>query len=812
MPELEATLIEKYFLGPGSGGTIGSVFVPDEDILEIFSVSDAFEAQRALVKSLPRASILRSYLSGEIRPTANQAPNYIRILIFLCWMQTTKTRQRGDRDFREMIERHIGESFRGASMRGLNPMWEHLRNHLEREHAIQLHLPAIHPHSQIGRTLRIAFPTWRDRAAFRKLRQDLDADQLLDPLLVSNRLNTTRHLQSEKMPSFEHNFKQFDMARKRGGRAYMETPFWQAWYSVVAEQAALECLEIAEGEFGEFELFRISPIGTRETITTPEEAVKYVPKPIGKAINNGVVLLENIGFGRYRATSSVQSNVFLLHRSKLDERTKGAVKSFSSINSVWILVSLRGSIEDSRSAEVPRQEFGWHGGIRVGGAYLGRAPLTPVLTHPAHASVSVEMGGTDIELVRTEAGLAMPLGTYSGGVIAHSKNESREILLVPRANEVGESRRLAFDVSREFSEDEFYFATTPSRENGIEQWSGRRFPACQVMVTIGEALYARTARGLSLAEAFEIASRGLSNTSERPSEWDILRAFGDSGWFDFTLLRRYPARRLLQCPVTASECSESGLVRISGPTPIAVVERLAAAADAAGVTLESLDGGSAWALPRYLVRAQGAALQDFLRRSQLPAPAEKVQATPQDGDPGGVHGYQVISRLDEERGFFVARTDSDMADGLYRLERKESLSPFLFRSVIRGLADRTFLSASLAILSHGVRRRKPLFAYDGSTLSGTAPRVSLPSSWARWVSDQTLCNAGLDLHNGRWRYVYPVGERSLEALSKLVQVIRPGNDGLPWVDRFIASASNADRTIYDSRAKRMRTAYFALGK
>ena len=80
-----------------------------------------------------------------------------------------------------------------------------------------------------------------------------------------------------------------------------------------------------------------------------------------------------------------------------------------------------------------------------------------------------------------------------------------------------------------------------------------------------------------------------------------------------------------------------------------------------------------------------------------------------------MHGYQVISRLDEERGFFASRNDGSMTDGLYRLERNESLNPFLYRSVIRGLPDRNFVSASIAILFHGARRRKPLFAPEGYT-------------------------------------------------------------------------------------------------
>ncbi len=70
-------------------------------------------------------------------------------------------------------------------------------------------------------------------------------------------------------------------------REYMETPFWQAWYSIVAEQAALEDIEIAEGEFGDHELFRVSPLGDRVAISTPEEALKFIPKRLESLFGAG---------------------------------------------------------------------------------------------------------------------------------------------------------------------------------------------------------------------------------------------------------------------------------------------------------------------------------------------------------------------------------------------------------------------------------------------------------------------------------------------------------------------------------------------
>jgi hypothetical protein len=806
----EAECIERYFLAPGRTGPIGSVYVADDDLKDIFSTDDPATARQAMLKSLPHNSVLRAWFSGEFQPRAGRPPEYVRILTFLCWMQTTTTRIGEERDFRDILEKHFNDRF--TDMRGLNPMWEHLRDFLAREHGIELVLPEINPYKQIGRTLRIAFPTWRDRDTLRKIKNAISDDRLLDPLTVSNRIHTSRHLVSDTMQSFDYNFRKFDLARKRGIREYMETPFWQAWYSIVAEQAKLEEVEVAEGEFGEHELFRVSPLGERVPISTPEEALKLVPKPLGKQIRNGLVFLENLGFGKYRAVTS-PSNILLMKRAKLAECPSDAIRSVFGLNAGWVVATFRNRVDGGGQTESTPREFGWRDGIRVGGgAYLGRTPLAPMIEGPLPAAIRVEKNGKPIDMVRKENGLSFPDGIHSGTFIARSLRENREILLVPRANEVGEIRRLAFDFSREVSEDEFHHGTAPSPVSSLEDWGGARIPPCDELVTIGEALYERTAWGLSFSEAIEIVLRGLPGDN-RPSEWDILRSFADAGWLESTLLRHFPARRILQQPLTGERVG-TDLVRISGPTPIAVVERLHVAAGAAGATVETWNGLSQWSLPRYVVRSPSERVrQEFIRRMAIAEKPIPTQAVADVGYPDGVHGYQVIGRLDEERGFFAVHYDDKAPDGLYRLERKESRNPFLYRSVVPGKPTQNYVSPSVAILAHHQRGRGSLFLHHDGILQAMRARVLLPSSWARWMSDRVLCNAAPGFSDGTWRYQYAIGASSLAAITRLVPVEeRAEETGTEWIDRFLASASNHGRAIYDSKSRTIRVARSMSGK
>jgi hypothetical protein len=728
-------------------------------------------------------------------------------------------RHEDDRDFRDdLLAKQLNEHFTGFPMNGLDLMWFHLKDFLLREHHIDLVLPEHIPShiSRIGRTLQMAFPTWRHKNELRKVRDLIPPANLLDPLTVTNRFQTSK-MRGETMQSFVYNFVKFDEARKRGVREYMETPFWQAWYSVVAETVALEDIEVSEGNFGEHELFRVSPLGDRVAIATPEEAYDFIPKPLARAVSKGIIFLRNLGFGKFRAETT-PSNIRLMKNSKLAEINPDEVRSVAGLNANWVVANLRGEIEGGIEAANTPREFGWRDGIRVGGAYLGRTPLAPMIAGPMPGTIRVEKNSKRIDMVRHDEGLSFKDGVHSGTFVARTNWENREILLVPRANEVGDLRRLSFDFSREISEDEFHHNTVPSTVSTIEPWSGDRTPPCDALVTIGEALYERSARGLSVSEAIEIVHRAMPE-DDRPSEWDLLRSFSDAGWLEMTFLRHFPVRRILQNPLMAERVGED-LVRISGPTPIAVLERLHAAAGAAGAKVETWNGLSKWALPRYAVRCPNERVRrDFIERMAIAEKPSPKLAVADVGDPDGVHGYQVIGRLDEERGFFAVRYDDKVSDGLYRLERKESRNPFLHRSVIDGKPVKTYVSPSVAILSHHLRAGGPLFFQSDGILQARRPRVLLPSSWARWVSDRILCNAAPGASKDGWRYQYAIGASSLSAICRLVPVTDKEQDeeekeehGTTWIDRFLASASNRGRAIHDSRSRTTRIARVMAGK
>lgn len=812
MSELEGIFLEKFFLDPGSHGPIGSVSVDDDALIEIFDAADLGEMRDRFVDSVTGISRLKSLLAGEYPPLSFKKPDYMRILTFVCWMQTSKVREEQDTDFREMLGRHTGINFLGALMRGLNPMWDHLKAYLANDHGIELALPGIHPHSQIGRTLRIAFPTSRDKGAFKRLRQIIGQQKLLDPMEVSRGVATHRDMITDTMPSFAYNFRLFDVSWRRGGSEYLETTFWKAWYNFVAEYTALEDLLVVRGDFGDHELFRVSPSGERRALRDPEDARKFVPDAIAKAIKSGAVLMEDLGWGRARATSAQASSLILLRRSRLAECDDGAITSYDDINSRWVLANFRNRENLNLPSQAARRAINWRDGIKVGGAYLGRSPFTPILSLPAGLAAKVSLAGDQIDMARVPGGLGFPSGVYAGTATAQAGDKIHNTLLVPRAVETPRDRRLMFDRFRDVGEDQFYRGTAPSTDSVLRPWLGARVKTCDEMTNIAEALYARTARGLAFVDALEIVRRGLSRALSAPREWDILRTFADAGWFDLTLVRNFPARRLLQSAPSLRTIGADTLI-IEGPTPLAFVERLETVASAAGAIVETHDGISKWSLPRFVVRTNSRESQhEFIQRMEIGEPSAKVKAVPLRGDQHDAHGYHVVARFEDGRGFFAANFDEDMPQGLYRLERNEGKKPFLYRSVVPGNEAENFASPSIAILAHHARMRRKLFRYDGNVLVAAAPRVSLPSSWAQWASERSACNAGPTLRGGDWVYAYAVAADDVSLLSGLVSIERSDGNGTSWIDRFAASASTSGRAIFDGRTGKIRRAGSALGK
>ncbi|WP_284231360.1 hypothetical protein, partial [Klebsiella pneumoniae] len=89
------------------------------------------------------------------------------------------------------------------------------------------------------------------------------------------------------------------------------------------------------------------------------------------------------------------------------------------------MANFRNRVDGGVQTESIPREFGWCNRIKVGGAYLGRSPLAPMIAGPMPAAIRVEKNGKLIDMVPHEEGLAFRDGIHSGTFIARNLRENR---------------------------------------------------------------------------------------------------------------------------------------------------------------------------------------------------------------------------------------------------------------------------------------------------------------------------------------------------------------------------------------------------
>lgn len=792
MTSIEEELLDRYFLGPGSQGPIRSIFVSDEDLMEIFQVDDLAAARDEFIKRLPQPTSLARILAADWPPPrqAGGRPDYVRVLLFLCWMQVTKLRLRGERNFREILESNLGRQY--VQLTGINALWRHLADFLKSQHDIELMLPNVLPHPQIGQTLRIAFPTWRDRALLRKLRIRLDPKDYLKPLVVANRILTAGDA-TNVAPSFQHYFQQWNASRQAGDVDADDSPFWRAWLAVVSEVSGNDRLELEVSEYGEVQLYAVAPDSRSTLIASPSAALNRVSDKIKSAIRRGYIYMEPRGFGRFRSIEQSIVRTLLVTADAVSDAAPGSILSRRPVSNDWSLVTFSQDLSSASRAPSPTLGLRWSNGIHIGGSYLGRTPLTPVLEYPS--TPHLELDGSPIGFNGDGEVGKLHKGVYAGRLTATSGSASKSVVLVANAIEAHADRIATFNPGLEISEDGLLANTAPAGPMQPKNWPGGRVAMADEMTAISEALYSRSIRKMAAGKAFEIVSRGLEPTPGAPSAWDVLRSFVDASWLDMTSLRNVPAKQFLQRQLALLPFGPMRALLV-GPTPIAVLERLDRAASASGVKMVPQQSASPYGLPLYSVQAaEDGAVADFCRRSQLlPTNGSNRRATlTEAAEDLSLEGYSCMASFSTASGYFdPCHTPGE--NGLYRFEHSSGSSRHLYVSYRLGEPAAKFSTLSIALLHH--HSAQPLFSYSDHLVRPSTRRIRLPTAWARWLAVGTGANAGPSLANGTWSYAYPADPRSVQMLARALPMTVVEEGPPQWAVHALNSGGSKRRKLF----------------
>ena len=750
--DVENRLIERFFLEPGREGPVRTFLVHDESVDELFQ-DQSKSGKEVLISALPSRPRLLQILAGtSAPPTHAGSPDYVRVLAFLSWMQTTDERQAGLREFTHMMASHLGY---GATVRaGLPELWQHLIQWLRSTHQVDVVLASGGP-KHIGTTLLMAFPTWRDKQVMRRARDRLKPEAHDDPHKVWRAVKRALNISSS---SVEHHLEDWNSKVAVKSLDSEDMPFWIAWRKILREN----------GQYADLSLSVVDPLETKLEASAPEindplvktlssNDVRLAPY-VRNQIRRGYIYMRAEGLGLYTSTIGTKTDFILARDDFPGLKQAGPSLKRQSVVAGWSLYEVKGNGE--KRADYLQASVRWRERTRVEDGYLCCFPIVPAVEYRGRGVPRFFLDGRELPALDRGSRI-YPKGARGSGILTVQAGTERR------------STRVS-DIVREHPRDTLkpYDAMSSTDVEGVFKDTHLALRGCSIssppaqrpvpeeaMLTIGEALYARSARGLSVGEAFRIARTAIDLVDARISAWDVIRSYKDAGWFRDRISLRSSGRVLHVEPpgYVAVNGGTPGAVLITGATPSSVIERLTRVADITGCSLSMNEGITTWSPFTCMVFGTAEALRAFLQVGELASSNPHFKAPDlKDWSDG------LVSRHRDTADAWTVTRDPEK-DSLEKRERTDINQPPVFVSAISGLQDASFGNLDTAKFAH-LARLGMLEPYRNGTLMALdKPGVYLPSDWVFQLRKLTGRSSGPEPNGGR-KYAYPYHSGFMEAL------------------------------------------------
>ena len=812
---------------PGSRGAVDCIEITDDDLLDFAGTDDLAEASLSFVGSLGRPSALNRILSGSDEPPTSQGrPFFFRILAFACWVQVTSLRERGQRDFRKLLSSRLGWNV-PLELHGLPRMWRELRDWLACEWGIDLRLPAPGNETQIGHTIRLPFPTWRDLNALRAVRDTLPPNYLDARRVFADRLCTTGS-EERRSPAFVRKFQEWERAIRVADLGLRDFAFDRAWMRVVAETVGGANVAVDEDEFGGLRLYTIDMRGAvRDIVALGNDEVASLRPSIRRAARNGSIWMAAAGFGRWVSTDDRDGAEGRLESSSLvgGPEARDLADAIPVGTSGWLLA--RGlppsrRVEPGDATTDARLIARRTDGIRIGAALLGRTPMTPSYAVTGTGAFRLRSGGEDVQPTLRDDRLSFPDGIWSGNFDLVGDGRVLDSLrLLPDAIEHSAGSLKTYEAAFAIPEDGPVFGTEPVGGTfTVRRHGGPKHEHVGRMLALEEAVYAKCKRSLPLGELARLAARAIEGLVDAPSPWDILRAFVDGGWLEPAATRQAATRLLVPREPRFRVVYEGDrrLFLLDGAAAGAVRRRIIACAEAVGLGVEEVCGIGGWSPPLVVVAIGGddEAAAELLRRTGLSPRSEVAVASPPSArwrelastvgyEPSTVWDHDAMSFAGGAVGGGCALAD---APALSKLDRPRLDQPPIY-VVRRGSNEEIIFSPTLALLRHAEHVGAYPYVRSGGLLVRVLRRHHLPAAWGRWLSQRGLASAGPIRTDHGWTYAYPADAAAVRALVRLCKVARD-REGPAWTKPIATSRRDDHPTMivrgstYRSRVGRLR--------
>ncbi|WP_139802307.1 hypothetical protein [Aurantimonas sp. 22II-16-19i] len=823
--EWEDWCLETFFLNAAVDGRIDAIEIDDGKIIEYSGAHDLEGAHRQFLSVLP--PLLDDYLKGEVSPSfravgkaahrslgeSEARPNFVRILIFFLWLQITVSKDKDEGDIRKMATAALGRQS-PQDLVGLHNMWIALARWLKKHRDILLELPDHGNETHVGITKRLAFPTKKDLDLLRRVRDD--GYSRTDLRSISRRIAGDSYF-DRTSPAFRRAFESWRTAANVDEEAARELPFMSAWTRVLAEKEFGTSIVLSCDEFGEIEVQKILADGRSRTLQSDRElrqACRKLSGEIAKAAGVGMLTLQRSGLASWIVSEGDRTGECLISEAALGRLTplvrskiqmRGEVRYLS-----WRLCNV-GQRKEIGSNTPQNPSLRFVDKVRVGarGTYLGRWPMTPRVVFPGGRQPVLLIEGQSYESTSIGDRIAsFPPGVWNGPVGAQAGSQATTVTLRGDAYPHADEDIRYFDRSRHLPEDGIFHDTQPKDPDLLTTGtSGSGIEPDPRLIALQEALYARSARTMTLQAAVDMASR-VASTEGAPDVWALVRLFVDSGWFDLPYVSQVPARTLVQRRPSYRPRKKADLegVSIEGPMPVLLEEAIRRRAGSFDLTFERNLGLTAWSLPKLWVgSSEKDALQEFLKSSDLEElrVATVLKKSNEWSDIGVGDDFERTGTWDSAEVRFGGNYAAEPWPRFVRMDRPARDTNA--RYVVEHDAGQreTFGSANLALLRYLDLREITAFEASGDNIRTMHQRHRLPSAWARWLATVHLRNCALEPSDGGWACVYPASPDSALILSKIYPALRVKSNPqasesgiLPWMERTRVRLARDRRPIW----------------
>jgi len=793
--EWEACLTRHYLRsdGPFGDGPISFIDATPAE-LRLASGRDDWSEEAARQSFLDsfNATETRMWLDGRARPTRldEATPGYFRYLVLSCFVVATDSESSNTHDFRLRLADVLGTDAAFQSVSGVNKLWQSLEQWCERrrnagEHIRRIVLPDPGNMRLIGHAVKLAFPAWKDRAAFARVLAEIPNTLRHNPLRLTDEL-IRPHRWWSIPPAIQEVCRDFAARLARHDRMLLTHRFWGLVTSINESLIDKACVRlknwILEASFGGYEGDELqlrlcvnvaarrqrpngeghwSDIEFAELLTGK---MKAVPTSLLSAVQVGAIPLTEREGGSWTFDGhfpSPDDSVVLLASAELHEQLQDIGQPWISLGSGWlgsarlskseintVRTRLHGVLDDDDYLVA----FEIKGGVRTGrSTYLGRPKFLPRLLASDSAEIGMETSG-EVD------GILIAVGNSPRWALSSKAPITGRWRLT--ATEGGLDHEIVITLEADAPEREFDQSDQPDKR--FEPEPEVRMNDSRLIVTSGrlsrtsapkhtttdlddllEAVCTASPQGWSEAQLIPLVQAVLPDPR---MVWDMLRSLAEAGWIEPYVSLSWRARRwrlrgprLIQI---ASHC-----VLVDGAVGARSRRKLTSAASACGGEVEIRDGISQFAPSTIIVHGVScSSLAAECGWPSSPATRPELRSAPDCWitDLRTIQGRSLAGIWSFELGLFQpAPSTIGLFDGIaierWRRERGDDRDVFR----ICGAGPDIFLTSRTAALLEGYRRaRRCLFRWSDGQLWRSAGAGYLPLPVARALRCKSLTSAG----------------------------------------------------------------------